>query len=49
MKKREHIITQLSKEDRKILDKYSKNFTNYIESPTATNNLLDNKIINPNL
>ncbi|MCX7745750.1 MAG: hypothetical protein N2645_02510 [Clostridia bacterium] len=35
------LATELNKNDRRILDKYSKFYTNFIESNTAQNDVLD--------
>lgn len=42
-KGRKSSITELNKRDRKILDKYTKFYTNFIESNTAKNDMLENE------
>ena len=42
-KKRKYSITELSEHDRKILDKYTKFYSNFIESNTAKTDILENE------
>ena len=42
-KRRNHKATKLNEHDRKILDKYTKFYSNFIESNTADNNMVENK------
>jgi hypothetical protein len=39
-KRRTDPITSLNEHDKKVLDKYSKRYTNFIESATAENKML---------
>ena len=41
-KRKNHSATELRDYDRKILDRYTKSYTNYIESNTAKNDTLVN-------
>ncbi len=41
-KLKKHLITELSEKDRKILDKYTKFYSNFIESNTAKTEMLEN-------
>ncbi|OPZ90910.1 MAG: hypothetical protein BWY74_02149 [Firmicutes bacterium ADurb.Bin419] len=42
-KVKKHLSTELSEKDRKILDKYTKFYSNFIESNTAKTELHDDK------
>lgn len=42
-KKLKHDATELNEHDRRILDKYTKFHSNFIESNTAKNNLLEDE------
>lgn len=42
-KKKAHSITELNETDRKVLDKYTKFYSNFIESNTAKNNVLEDE------
>ncbi|MCX7921048.1 MAG: hypothetical protein N3B21_03355 [Clostridia bacterium] len=41
--KRKYTITELSEHDRRILDKYTKFYSNFIESNTAKNSFLEDE------
>lgn len=43
-----HLSTELSEKDRKILDKYTKYYSNFIESNTAKTEILKDKSFNGN-
>lgn len=46
-KKRVNPVTELNEHDRKILDKYTKYYSNFIESNTAKTEILENERYNP--
>jgi hypothetical protein len=51
-KRRTNSITSLNEHDKKVLDKYSRHYTNFIESATAENKMLAderNAAAKPNL
>jgi hypothetical protein len=39
-----HGVTELSKKDRKVLDKYTKSYSNFIESNTVKPEMLQEKL-----
>ncbi len=43
-KKEKYGVTELSKKDRKVLDKYTKSYSNFIESSTAKTGILQEKV-----
>ncbi len=45
-KVKKHLLTELSEKDRKILDKYTKFYSNFIESNTAKTELHEDKRFN---
>jgi len=40
---KKYLITELSEKDRKTLDKYTKFYSNFIESNTAETEILENR------
>ena len=40
-KEKKTIVTELNESDRKVLDKYARSYTNFIESNTAKNDALE--------
>jgi hypothetical protein len=46
--KKKYIITELSDSDRKVIDKYTKFYTNFIESNSEQNEVLDDENFNRN-
>ena len=42
-KNEKHLLTELSERDKKILDKYTKFYSNFIESNTAKIEMLENE------
>ena len=43
VKKSKKLITELNEHDKKILDKYTKFYSNFIESNTAKNEVLEDE------
>ena len=47
-KTKRQMLTELSEKDRKTLDKYTKHYSNFIESNTAKTKIYENKMLKGN-